>query len=240
MGQLKKRIKADAQHKTPAIVATHGISAPPRSSLIETRQWIMISSMDTCSPSEEQPAAIRENLRVGMVRPHMRDIPDVPFPAGYGMRLLRRDEGPLWLEIERDAEQWSSIDDDYFAKEFGVDPEGIEQRCYFVVNPDGEAIGTISAWYTDYHGENCGRLHWFAIRPAYQGRGLGRPVMSFFLHRLAQLHPCAYLITSTARLPALKLYLDYGFLPDLELPDALDAWRKVKEVLPHPALDAIE
>ncbi|MHB9025550.1 MAG: GNAT family N-acetyltransferase [Armatimonadota bacterium] len=200
-----------------------------------------MSTQHPCPPAGDVPAAIRENIRVAMVRPHLRDIPDVPFPPGYGMRPLRRDDGALWTEIVSEAEQWSTIDDDYFAKEFGVDPDGIEQRCYFVVNPAGEAIGTISAWHSlDAEGHDQGRLHWFAIRPAYQGCGLGRPVMSFLLKRLAELHERAYLITSTARLPALKLYLDFGFVPDLDAPEGPDAWRKVKEVLPHPALDRIE
>ncbi len=52
-------------------------------------------------------------------------------------------------------------------------------------------------------------------------------------------HPAAWLATSTARIPALKLYLDFGFLPDLTEDGARQAWAKVRAVLPHPGLDCV-
>ena len=42
--------------------------------------------------------------------------------------------------------------------------------------------------------------------------------------------------TSSKRLPALGLYLDYGFEPDLEMPGAREVWRGIAQELPHPAL----
>jgi GNAT superfamily N-acetyltransferase len=79
-----------------------------------------------------------------------------------------------------------------------------------------------------------------AVRPAFQGRGLGRAALSHALNRLARWHERAYLDTSTARLPAIKMYLDFGFVPDLGPPGARDAWRAVRAALPHPALAALE
>ena len=46
--------------------------------------------------------------------------------------------------------------------------------------------------------------------------------------------------TETNRLPAIELYLDFGFRPDLEHEGALAAWREVKAQLDHPGLDGIE
>ncbi len=174
-----------------------------------------------------------------MVRAHLRDIPQAAFPPGFDIRPMRRDEGPLWADVQRDAEELFPIPDDLFAREFGYDPPGVEQRCFFVTNHKGAAVGTVSSWYGGRdNGPEWGRIHWVAVRPVYQGRGLGRASLSYALNRMSEWHEQAWLATSTARLPALKMYLDFGFVPDLSPPNAADAWRAVQAFLNHPALSA--
>lgn len=180
-----------------------------------------------------------ENIPVQMVRSHLRDIPQAAFPEGFGIRPLRPGEAALWTDIQRDAEEFFPIGDDLFFQQFGDDLPATEQRCFFVTKPKDVAVGTISAWYSrDFRGQDHGRIHWVAIRPDYQGRGLGRAAMTFALNRLARWHERCWLATSIARLPALKMYLDYGFLPDPEPEGAVAAWRSVAGVLDHPALAA--
>ena len=177
------------------------------------------------------------DIPVQMIRPHLRDIPQIPFPEGFAIRALRRDEGPLWADVQRDAEELFPIKDDLFAREFGYDPRAVEQRCFFVTNHKGAAVGTISAWYGGRGtGQDWGRIHWVAVRPLYQGRGLGKASLSYAMNRMAEWHEQAWLATSTARLPALAMYLDFGFVPDITPTGALEAWHLVRERLPHPAL----
>jgi ribosomal protein S18 acetylase RimI-like enzyme len=153
---------------------------------------------------------------------------------------MRRDEGPVWADVQRDAEPYISIDPGLFEREFGSDPAAIERRCFLLVNERDVAVGTISGWYAlDFKGAPAGRLHWLAVRPACQGRGLGRAAVSFVLHRMAERHDRCFLITSAARLHAVKLYLDFGFRPDLERPGAVEAWESVREQLDHPVLREI-
>ena len=185
------------------------------------------------------PAVNPDNLAVGMIRPNMQDIPQFAFPAGYGMRPMRLGEGVLWTEIQRASESWFTISDTLFDKQFGVDLPATASRCFFIINEQGDAIGTISAWYArDIRGQEYGRIHWVAIIPAYRGKGLVKPAMSYTMNVMAQWHERAYLDTSSGRIPAIKVYLDFGFLPDLELPDARAAWDKVAAVLKHPVLEA--
>lgn len=172
-----------------------------------------------------------------MLRHDLLNIPDVPFPPGYAVRGLRADEGALWTEIERDAEEFFSIGDDMFAKAFGDDPEAIPQRCYVITDSEGKGVGVISAWYDRaFQGGDWGRIHWVATRPAYQGRGLGKAGLSYALQQLARWHTRAYLDTQTKRIPAIKMYLDFGFVPDLSQPNALEVWRTVASQLDHPSL----
>jgi hypothetical protein len=59
------------------------------------------------------------------------------------------------------------------------------------------------------------------------------------LNKLAQWHDRCFLDSSTERLPALKLYLDFGFVPDLSNERAVENWREVRDKLKHPTLMGI-
>jgi ribosomal protein S18 acetylase RimI-like enzyme len=82
-------------------------------------------------------------------------------------------------------------------------------------------------------------IHWVAVRPAYQGRGLAKAAVTHVMNSLAQWHQRARLRTSSGRLAAIKIYLDFGFLPDMTQKDAPRAWRIVRAALNHPALGAL-
>lgn len=56
------------------------------------------------------------------------------------------------------------------------------------------------------------RVHWVAIRPAYQGRGLARPLLFDIGQTLRELgHTRATLTTSHQRALAIALYRKIGF-----------------------------
>ena len=60
-------------------------------------------------------------------------------------------------------------------------------------------------------------------------------MLSFALQKLALWHHGAYLKTETRCLPAIRLYLDFGFLPDFRS-DSVAVWEQVAANLEHPAL----
>jgi len=193
---------------------------------------------------EHQKEPVHETTPAGdnvtMIRPDLLNIPQIPFPEGFSIRPMRMDEIGLWTDIERDAEPYIEISDCTFHQEFGHDLQAIQWRSFIIINNKGEGVGTISAWYDrNFKGEEYGRIHWVAIRSAYQGKGLGKAALSFALNKLAQWHDRCYLMTQTKRLPAIKLYLDFGFIPDLDTPEAVESWREVKDKLKHPTLDKL-
>ncbi len=175
---------------------------------------------------------------VHMLRPTLDAIPQIAFPEGFHIRAMLPDEGGLWRDIWRDAEPYFPISETLFENQFGYDPQAIRWRCYFVVNGRNVAVGAISAWYNqDFKGGVWGQIHWVALRPAYWGKGLAKPMLSYTLTQMAQWHDRAFLGTQTKRLNAIKLYLNFGFVPDREEPGAVDAWRAVAAQLTHPALE---
>ena len=71
-----------------------------------------------------------------------------------------------------------------------------------------------------------------AIIPSMQGRGLAKPLLTVVCNRLRDLHhQRAYLITGTARIPAIKLYLKFGFVPDIQSEQDAEAWRSIQAKL---------
>ncbi len=111
------------------------------------------------------------------------------------------------------------------------------RRCFLVTDARGLGVGTISAWYLrDFRGQEYGLVHWVAVRPAAQGKGVGKAMLSAALRVMAQWHDRAMLITSIERVGAIKLYLDFGFLPDLSNPAGHAQWLALAETLAHPRL----
>jgi len=189
----------------------------------------------------QQPAAsgAPDNSLV-MIRPDLLDIPQVPFPDGFGIRPMTLDDIGLWTDIQRDAEQNANLPDSLFRQQFGHDLQSVPRRCFIVTDAKGLGVGVISSWYNrDFKGQDHGQIHWVAIRTACQGNGLGKAAMTHAMNQLARWHERCFLGTHTHRLPAIKIYLDFGFLPDLDPPGAAEKWREVRDKLKHPVLEGM-
>jgi len=187
----------------------------------------------------EPPAETSHGWGVVMVRTHLRDIPQVPPPEGFTIRGMRPHEEALWADIWRDADTYITVGDNVFPGEFGADPGAWQRRVLLMLTPRGQAVGTLSAWYDrNFLGQDYGRIHWFAIRREYQGKGLSRPMMTEAMNRLAAWHERATLGTQTKRVGAIKIYLDYGFVPLIQSEQDRQHWDVVRGRLDHPGLDA--
>ena len=162
------------------------------------------------------------------------------MPDGYSLRLYRPGDENTWVDIEAAVSEFTGDVERaraHFREEFTPFGDEMEKRCYFLVSPDSRTIGTATAWYNDvFLGKRHGRLHYVAIHPDFQGRGLGKPLVSLVCRRLAELHTRAYLTSQTTSYIAIKIYLDMGFEPYLDSPDHREAWRLLAEKLEHPGL----
>jgi GNAT superfamily N-acetyltransferase len=180
-----------------------------------------------------------EYIRVTMIRDDLEEIPRYALPGGWRMRDYEPgDEWDAWMRIEAAADRYTDVTPERVRREWGGDPDSLARRMMFLVSPEGRDVGTITAWYTRrYAGRRWGRIHWVAIEPEYQGRGFGKAMMTAGMNRLRKLgHRRAMLATQTPRLAAIKVYLDFGFRPDLTQGDARRAWRLVRDALGHDAL----
>jgi GNAT superfamily N-acetyltransferase len=181
-----------------------------------------------------------EYIQIRMIRPDLRNVPACPLPEGFAIRMYRDGDADAWVRIWRQSDTYlKDISPALFQKEFGRDLPSMPRRCMFLVCPDGREIGTITAWRRASHGRPWGLLHWLAIVPEFQGRGLSRPMVAALLERLRALgHRRALLLTQTVRLAAIRTYLRFGFRPEVAGDEDRRAWSLVREVVSHPALDA--
>lgn len=179
-------------------------------------------------------------IHIVMVRDNLDAIPQHELPEGFSIRTFRAGEGPLWAEIGTAAGNFTSPDvaQDRFNIEFDKPVEDMESRCFFVVhNETNRAVGTAMAWYDpDFNGEPYGRVHWVAIIPEFQGKGLAKPLLCAVLNRLAESHTKAVLGTQTFRRAAVNLYLGLGFKPFFKNPTCPQAWKELANDLNHRAL----
>jgi len=172
---------------------------------------------------------MQQNLTIHMIRTDLSGLPHFDLPPGFALRWYKPGDDRTWCRIHLAADRYNPISPDLFHGEFGWDDARLQARQCYLLSPDGGAVGTATAWLDDdYYGERYGRIHWVAILPDWQGRGLAKPLLSSACARLQELgHDRAYLVTSTARIPAISLYLKFGFVPHLRTPEDGEVWRQL-------------
>ena len=175
-----------------------------------------------------------QSVSLLMIRNDMNELPCFDPPGGFGFRAYRLGDAETWARIEASAGEFTSVSRalEHFYREFGAVEHELTERCFFLQNHEGTAIGTAMAWYgTQLAGIAAGRLHWVGILRPYQGRGLGRPLVSRALNLLSAFHDRAYLVTHPSRLAAIKIYLEFGFRPHIGDKTQERAWQLVSKRL---------
>jgi GNAT superfamily N-acetyltransferase len=169
-----------------------------------------------------------ESVPVRMIRDHLNDIPHYKLPEPYTIRPYQAGDETAWLDIQAATDRYNPITPELFGAQFGSDPKLLADRQFYLCDETTRPIGTATAWFGQGAWQGWGRLHWVAIVPAHQGRGLAKPLMTVTCRRLRELgHRRAYLTTATARIPAIGLYLKFGFRPDIQTEQDVESWRGV-------------
>ena len=188
------------------------------------------------------PRVTYEDRFFNMVRDGFDGVPEFALPAGYRFRPFRDGDAAVWTALQRAAEPFFDIADGLFEEQYGPRRAALPERMWFLDTDGGESVASISAWWENEPPtpQDRGRIHWVVVHPEHQGRGLSKAMMTRAMTRLAQSHSGAVLGTSSGRLGAVKVYLDFGFLPDptqLVEAETLQAWRDVQSVIEHPELE---
>ena len=166
-----------------------------------------------------------------MVLKDLEGVPEAALPEPFTIRRYAEGDEENWTNIHLEADLYSDITPELFGEEFGHDRKMLAQRQYYLCDGDGKTVGTTTVWTNaDFPEKNWGRIHWVAIVPSAQGKGLAKPLLSVCLKRMKELgHNGAYLDTSSVRVPAINLYIRYGFVPHIAKAEDAETWRAIGE-----------
>jgi mycothiol synthase len=163
-----------------------------------------------------------------MVWPLSRpDGPDLrTLPAGYDLRPYRQGDTAAYVRLMQRSgfSNWNE------AKAQGVFDTMYPDALFFIVHDASGDLACTSAAQNkpdEYH-PGGGEMGWVATDPDHRGKGLSYITVSLATRRLlAEGHASVFLKTDDFRLPAIRVYLNLGFLPFLYLPDMHERWQAV-------------
>ena len=145
----------------------------------------------------------------------LESIDDARLPAGFSFRYFQPSDVKHWGDIEASVLEFDSAHEAcrYFESSYLPYLHDLQKRCVFIINPDGVPIATANAWHADSKLGYQAVLHWVAVRPEYQGQGLGRAVTQKALNIFRKLEPGkpVWLHTQTWSHTAIRLYHSLGF-----------------------------
>jgi len=162
-------------------------------------------------------------------------------PRGYSIRTFRDSDRDGWISLMR-ASGFDSWGQESVKRAVSAAlPEGI----YFAVHDaSGELVGTAMAGHapTELHPFG-GELGWVGVSPAHRGKRLSTLLCFEVVQRFLRAgYREIYLQTDDWRLPAIKTYVNLGFVPLLCSSEMEERWRLAARNLglSYEALGAIE
>lgn len=133
------------------------------------------------------------------------------LPPGFTVRTLRREELAFWKAMPFDDDytaDHAAYMDEFFRLTYVAQEETFFARVLVVCDPDDQIVGTCFLWQA-YGLFNT--VHWFKVVKGYEGRGIGRALLSILLQDVAAADLPIYLHTQPESFRAIKLYSDFGF-----------------------------
>ena len=166
-----------------------------------------------------------------MVRHSLEKLPRLQCPDSYHIRTYQNGDETHWAQImdKSFVDKGRTVQDTYtnVLNQPNFDPDGF---C-FVVH-ENVPIGTACAWHRYPRGKPIGYIDMLAVLPEHTGHKLGKWLTVFLLHYFkAQQVASVMLDTDDFRLPAIKNYLNLGFVPVYIRENHMLRWQNVFEKL---------
>jgi len=172
-----------------------------------------------------------------MMRKDFANIPSAPLPGGYSIHAYRHGDAAVWTMIQKVSDEYIQFTDRTFDEQFPADEETRKERIFFAYDIEGQAIGTVAAWYAREGDASLkGVVHWLAVHPAHRRQGLGRALFAHALRILTRTHKTGYLTTDIRRVDAIRMALAFGFNPGISNMEELERWEGLAKILDHPRL----
>lgn len=170
----------------------------------------------------------------------LKDLPvtEQALPEGFHFEFYQEGDETEWAAIETAVSEFEDEAQalDYFQQKFAPFSKELKRRMLFITDSEGRKIGTCSAWWKELpDGTRYPLVHWVAVRPGYQGKGIAKAMLSRTLKQLQKLEATTpvYLHTQTWSHVAIRLYQKLGFeITDKNLDGSPNSdYKKAMEIL---------
>lgn len=152
-------------------------------------------------------------MRLDYCKNHVQDT--ITLPEGYFFQMYEEGLEREWAKTEVQVLEFDTEEKalSYFKKDMLPYQEQLKKRMVFVINKDNVVVANACAWYINYNGRHQAQVHYVAVRPKYQGLGLGKAVFRKVLSLFSIYEPGEdiYLHTQTWSHVAIRMYLNLGF-----------------------------
>lgn len=139
---------------------------------------------------------------------------DPVLPEGFRLRFYQPGDEAAWAALEYGIGDFDPQEEAraYFVQTYGSHAQDLARRCLFAVDGGGRVAGTCCAWRDPRGGGEVASLHWLAVSPEAQGRGLGKALCREALAVFQDLGEFpVYIHTQPWSWKALLLYVREGF-----------------------------
>ncbi len=152
------------------------------------------------------------DLNVFMMCEQLDEHALTPLPESYGVRSCRPDELDIWKTFPFDSEalakEYDAFMTNFFTETYGEHQDLFFTNTLFVCDPEDRPVATCASWKA-YGKFNT--IHWFKTLKSYEGKGIGRALLSIIMQRFTKEDYPVYLHTQPGSFRAIKLYADFGF-----------------------------
>ena len=153
---------------------------------------------------------------IWMYRSKNLPVNEPVLPEGFYFKSYQEGDEVGWAAIETAVSEFENegLALNYFEEKFAPYSKDLRTRLLFVLDSSGEKVGTCSAWWKELpNGVRYPLVHWVAVKPGYQGKGLAKAMVNRTLKLLQELEKNSpiYLHTQTWSYAAIHLYQKLGF-----------------------------
>ncbi|MHB9034445.1 MAG: GNAT family N-acetyltransferase [Anaerolineae bacterium] len=154
-------------------------------------------------------------FRIILKRQPGAPLPSCEVPAGYRIVHYQAGDERAWAEIETSVTEFEKAADAlaYFTRTYLPFEKELERRTLFIETEAGYKVGTFTAWWNYTGVRRYPFMHWVAVRPEYQGLGLGKAIIGEGVRLMAAIEGdvTMYIPTQTWSHKAIRLYRWAGF-----------------------------
>ena len=134
------------------------------------------------------------------------------LPEGFHIRNCRKSELGIWMDFPFDepmeAKQYRGFMESYFQDVYAGQEALFYEKCLFVCDSEDRPVATGFAWKAY---DKITTIQWWKVLRQYEGRGIGRALLSVVMQSLSKEDYPVFLHTQPSSYRAIKLYSDFGF-----------------------------